>query len=105
MHPWQKGPRPKTAATWQQAKKEPRRQAAALFKEGEDNHKLHLRVELRTAITSGKRKNAQQDPTWDLQREYRETSSRNFKWVTKYQELDVVESSAPSEAEKEAALA
>jgi precorrin-6B methylase 2 len=33
--------------------------------------------------------------------EDRETSSRNFQRVTKYGGLDIVEGSAPSEAEKE----
>jgi hypothetical protein len=36
---------------------------AAMSEEGEDNHKRHGMVKLRTANTSGKQKIAQQDPT------------------------------------------
>jgi hypothetical protein len=40
----------------------PRRQPAAMSEEGEDNHERHRRAEIRAAITSGKPRNAQEDP-------------------------------------------
>jgi hypothetical protein len=43
-------------------KKRHRRQTAAIFQEGENNREWHQRVELRRAITSGKWRNAQEDP-------------------------------------------
>jgi hypothetical protein len=43
--------------------KVPRRQTAAISEEGDDNHGRHRKVELRTAITSGKRRNAQEGHT------------------------------------------
>jgi hypothetical protein len=46
----------------QQGNNGPRRQTAAVSEEGEDNREQHRRVELRTAITSGKRSNAQEGP-------------------------------------------
>jgi hypothetical protein len=33
-----------------------------MYEEGEDNHERHRRVKLRTAIASGKRRNAQEVP-------------------------------------------
>jgi hypothetical protein len=60
MQQWHKGLRPKTAARRQQANKGPGRQTAAMSEKGEANHKWHLRVELRTGITSGKRRNTQE---------------------------------------------
>jgi hypothetical protein len=33
-----------------------------MSEEGEDNHKQHQRVELRTVITPGKQRNAQEEP-------------------------------------------
>jgi hypothetical protein len=48
---------------------------AAMSEEGEENHECHRRVELRTAITPGKRRKAQEDPVLDFQREDLETSS------------------------------
>jgi hypothetical protein len=68
------------------------------------NHDRHPRVELGTAITPGKWRNAQEDPIWDFQREDRETSSRNFQWVKEKHGLDLVEGLAPSKAEKETVL-
>jgi hypothetical protein len=62
MQQWNKGPRAKTAVTRQQANKGPRRQTAAVSEEGEGNHERHRRVELRTEITSGERRNTQEDP-------------------------------------------
>jgi hypothetical protein len=76
-----------------------------MSEEGGDNHEQQQRVELRTAITSGKRRNAKQDPIRDFQTEDHKTSSRNFQRVMKNDRLHIVEGSAPSEAEKEAALA
>jgi hypothetical protein len=55
-------PRPKTIAARQKANKGPRRQTAAMSEEEEDNHERHRRVELRTEIAAGKRRNAQGDP-------------------------------------------
>jgi hypothetical protein len=46
----------------QQTNKGPRRQTDALSEEGEDNHERHRRVEFRTEIAHGKRRNAQEDP-------------------------------------------
>jgi hypothetical protein len=46
----------------QNGKKGPRRQTATISAEGEENHERHRRLELRTAITCGKRRNAQKDP-------------------------------------------
>jgi hypothetical protein len=57
-------------------------------------------MELRTAITSGKRRNAQEDPICDFEREDRETSSRNFQHIMKNDGLDIVEGLAPSKAKK-----
>jgi hypothetical protein len=37
-------------------------QTAAMFAEGEENHERHWRVEIRTAITSAKQRNAHEDP-------------------------------------------
>jgi hypothetical protein len=62
-------------------------------------------VELMTVIAPGKWRKFQQDPIWDFQREILEISSRKFQRVTKNDGLAIVEGSAPSEAEKEAALA
>jgi hypothetical protein len=62
MQQWHNGPRPETAATRQQANRGPRRPTAAISEEREVNHKWHQRVELRTAITSGKQRIAQEDP-------------------------------------------
>jgi hypothetical protein len=42
--------------------KEPKLKTAAISEEEEDNHGQHQRVALRTAITSGKRRNSLQDP-------------------------------------------
>jgi hypothetical protein len=44
-----------------QGNKGPRQQTATIFEEGEDNSEQHQRVELRTAITSGKWKNTLKD--------------------------------------------
>jgi hypothetical protein len=57
-----KGSRCKTAAMRKQAIKGPRQHTAPTSEEGEDNHERHRRVELKTAITSGKHRNAQEDP-------------------------------------------
>jgi hypothetical protein len=57
---WHKGPRHDTAATRQKVNKGHRWWRAAMSEEGEDNHELHRRVELRTVITSGKRRNTQE---------------------------------------------
>jgi hypothetical protein len=46
----------------QQANKGPRQQTAAISEEGQDNYEWHQRMELRTAITSGKWRNAQEGP-------------------------------------------
>jgi hypothetical protein len=83
MQQWHKGPRPKTAATRQQANKRPRRQVAAISEEGQGNHERHRSVEHRTAFTAGKQRNAHENPILDFQREDQETSSRNVQWVTK----------------------
>jgi hypothetical protein len=40
-----------------------------MSKEGEDNHERHQRVALRTSITPGKRRNAQEDPIEIFRRE------------------------------------
>jgi hypothetical protein len=85
MQQWHKGPRPETAAM---------RQQTATMSEGEDNHKWHRRVEFRAAITSGKRRNAQENPIQDFQREDRETSSQNFQRIMKNNGLNTVEGSA-----------
>jgi hypothetical protein len=61
MKQWHKGPRPKAAYMRQQTNKGPRRQTVAMPEEGEDNHKRHRRVELWTAITSEKWRNAQEN--------------------------------------------
>jgi hypothetical protein len=45
--------------------KDPHKMAAVSY-EGEDNHDWHQRVELRTPITSGKRRNTQDDPVCDF---------------------------------------
>jgi hypothetical protein len=104
MQQGHKGPRP-SAATRQQENKGPTRQTADMSEEGEDNHERHRRVELKTKIAPGKRRNAQDDPIWDSQKENRKTSSQNFPQVTKNDELNIVEGSAPCEAGKETALA
>jgi hypothetical protein len=57
-------------------------------------------VELRIVIAPGKRRKAQHDPIWDFPTEDRKTSSQNFQRVTKNDELDIVEGSAHTEAEK-----
>jgi hypothetical protein len=54
MQQWHKGPRAETATTRQNENKWPMWWTAIVFEEGEDNHKRHRRVELRTPITSGK---------------------------------------------------
>jgi hypothetical protein len=53
----------KDAPGKQNGRKGSRRQMAAIFDEGKDiNHKWHWSVEIRTAITSGKWKNAHECP-------------------------------------------
>jgi hypothetical protein len=64
---------------------------AVLLEEEMDNHERHRRVEDRTVITPGKRRNAQQEIIRDFQREDRETNSRNSQRIAKNQELDLVE--------------
>jgi hypothetical protein len=54
-----------------------------------------------TAATTQKR--IQQDPQEDPRAEDQETSSWDFQRIADNQELDIVEGSAPSKAEKEAA--
>jgi hypothetical protein len=80
-----------------------RQQTAAMSEEVEGNHERHRRVGIRTAVATGKRRNAQEEPVLGFQREGRQRSSRNFQWVTRNSGLDIGERSAPSEAEKEAA--
>jgi hypothetical protein len=60
MQQWHKGPRPATPAKRQNENIEPRRQAAALFEEGEEIVR-HQKMELRTAITSRKQWNTRQN--------------------------------------------
>jgi hypothetical protein len=45
----------------QQGNKGPRQQPAAISREGEENREQNQRVELRTASTSGKRRNTQEN--------------------------------------------
>jgi hypothetical protein len=78
MQQWHKGPRAETAATRQNEDKGPMQRMTTIFEEGEDNHKWHWRVELRMAITCGKRRNAQEDPVCDIQRENCRTSRQNL---------------------------
>jgi hypothetical protein len=73
-------------------------QMAAMSEEGEDNHKQHQRVELRTAVAPGKQRNAQEDPICGFQREVCETSGRKVQRVMKNGGLDIVEESSPSKA-------
>jgi hypothetical protein len=42
--------------------KGPRREMTAISEEGRDNRVRHRRVDLRIAITSGKRRNSKEDP-------------------------------------------
>jgi hypothetical protein len=56
----------------QQGNKGPRWQLATISKEGEDIHKQHQRVKLRTVSTSGKQRNTQEDCIWDLWSENQE---------------------------------
>jgi hypothetical protein len=58
---------------------------------------------LRTVITSGERRNSQEDLIRDFQIEDRETNSRTFQRLTKNDGLDIVKGSTPSEKEKETA--
>jgi hypothetical protein len=61
-----RNPGSKGAPGRQNGRIEPRRQMAAMFDEGKDiNHKWQRSVEVRAAITSGKRRNAHEGPIWD----------------------------------------
>jgi hypothetical protein len=60
-------------------------------------------VELRTAITSGKWRNTQEDLIQDFQRKDHETNSRDFQRVMKNQGLDIVDGSDPAKTENEIA--
>jgi hypothetical protein len=53
-------------------------------------------VELRTAVTSGKRRTNLQDPQDDPGAGIREASKREVQRIIKKQTLDLVEESAPS---------
>jgi hypothetical protein len=79
MQQWHKGPRPETAATRQNEIKESRHKAAA---------------------TSWKREDNQHDLQEDHRAGDREVSRRDFQWVAKNQELDLVEGPTPFEMEE-----
>jgi hypothetical protein len=78
-------------------------QAATIPEKEESNHDRHQRVELKTAVTSGKKRTSQQDPEEDPKAGIHEASKRDVWWVSENEELDLVEMSAPSKTEKEAA--
>jgi hypothetical protein len=61
-------------------------------------------VEFKTAINSGKKRTGLQDPQEDTAAGILESSKRGVQQVAEGEELDPVEGSAPSEAEKEAPL-
>jgi hypothetical protein len=67
------------------------------------NHNRHRRVELGTAVTPGKRRTNLQDPQDDLGAGILKESTRNAHRVAANEELDTVEGSTSSEAEKGAA--
>jgi hypothetical protein len=71
------------ATGMQQWHEGPRRNPAATSEEGDDNRQRHQKAELKTASTSGKQNDTQQDLQGDPRAEDREASSRDFQWVTK----------------------
>jgi hypothetical protein len=61
-------------------------------------------VELKTAITSWKKRTGLHDPLEDPRVRIREVSKQKVQRVSENEEMDLVEWSAPSKAEKEATL-
>jgi hypothetical protein len=78
-------------------------QPLALREEEEGNGDRHRRVELRTAITSGKRRTKLQDPQKGFRFGIREVSKRNVQRVAEGEKPEPVERSAPPKTEKETA--
>lgn len=64
------------------------------------NRDWHWRVEPRTVTAPGKRRKAQEDPIWNLQRENRETSSQNVQRVMKNDGLNIMEPPPPEQEKK-----
>jgi hypothetical protein len=75
-------------------------QAAAISKKEEGNRGGHRKVELKTAVTSGKRKIDLQDPQDSPRAGIHEASKRVAQAVTKNDGPDIVEGSNSSETEK-----
>jgi hypothetical protein len=59
-------------------------------------------VQLKTAVTSGKKRTSLQDPQEDPRAEIHEESTRDVQRIAANPELESMEGLAPSEAEKEA---
>jgi hypothetical protein len=77
------------------------RQAAAIPEKEEDYRNWHRRVEVGTAITSGKKRPNLQDPQENPGGGDREANCRISYWITKHRTLDLVEGSTPSKTKKE----
>jgi hypothetical protein len=58
-------------------------------------------VELRTAVTFGKRRTNLQDPQEDPRAGIREVSKRDVQWVAEGEKQDLVEGSAPHRARRQ----
>jgi hypothetical protein len=78
----------------------PRWQAAAIPEEEKDCRDGYRRVELGTAIDSGKKRTNIQDPQEDPGTGIGEASERDPQRVTNKQTLDLVEGSTTSEAQE-----
>jgi hypothetical protein len=86
---------------WRKGNKGSRRQAAAIHEKEEGNRDRHQRVELKTAITSGKRRTDLQDPQEDPRVGIHEASKWAVKRVSENEEMNLVERLGHSETKKE----
>jgi hypothetical protein len=81
-----------------------RQQAATIREKEEGNSDRHQRVELKTAITFGKRRTELKDPQEDSRAGIREASKRDVQQVSENEEMDLVERSAPSKTKKRSCM-
>jgi hypothetical protein len=77
-------------------------QAAAIPEKEEGNHDRHQKVELKSAVTSGKKRTGLQDLQEDHRTGIREASKWDVQQVSQNEEMDVVEGSIPFKVEKAA---
>jgi hypothetical protein len=76
------------------------RQQAAAICEKDGNCEQHQRVELKTAVTSGKRRTDLQDPQEDPRAGIHEANKWDVQRVSENEEMDLVERLVPSKNEK-----